>query len=60
MTVLALAAVKVRLIPSSNDASRHEGTIIFHARVVTHLLRQYATYAVMAKTNKNIKNLKGA
>lgn len=58
MNGLALATVKSRFTFSSNDANRHEETIKIYAKVVSHILRQYATDAVIARADEKIRNLK--
>lgn len=50
----ALGAIKARLTMFSNNAKRHEGTIIAYAKVVNKLIRPYVTDAIIAKADEVI------
>lgn len=54
----ALADIKARSTLLSNDANRHKGTITTYVEVVNHVLRRYATDAVIAKADEEIRNFK--
>lgn len=54
MSSLVLTAINVCLILSSNDAKRHEGTIMSYPGVVNHLLKQYATDAKFTRIDEKI------
>lgn len=56
----ALAPTKTRLTVSSNDANRHEGTIITYAKVISHLLKRYDADTVISKADEEIRNFKQA
>lgn len=54
----ALPAIKAQLTLSSNNANRHERTITTYAVAVNHLLRRYATDAVIAESDGEIRSFK--
>lgn len=58
LCVPALAAIKTQSILSSNDESRHESTITNYAEVGKHLLRRYATDAVVTIADGENQNFK--
>lgn len=58
MTGPALAAINARMNSSSIDDSWHEGKITTYAGVVNHVIRRYATDAVIAKVIDSIRNFK--
>lgn len=53
----APAAIRGRMQKSSFDADRHESSITTYAKVITDLLRHYASNIVIAKTDENISSL---
>lgn len=52
----ALTTIKARLTLLSNDAINYEGTITSCPGVTNHLLRRYATNAVIVKADEEICN----
>lgn len=48
----AFAAIKAWLTMSSNDVSRHDGTITTYVKVASHVRRHYVTSTVIAKANE--------
>lgn len=58
ITIPRFAAIKARLVLSSNDVNRYCGAGISCPEFVNHLLRWYATDAVIAKTNEIIRIFK--
>lgn len=58
MSVPALSAIEALSTLSFNLEKQHEGTITSYARVMRYLLRGYATDAVIAKADEEIRNFK--
>lgn len=58
MNDLAFAAIRAQLTASSNDVSRHAGTITTYAEVRNHLLGRGAIVAVIDKDHGEVRTFK--
>lgn len=58
MNGTALPTIMDRLILSSTNTNRHEGTITPYEEVVSHLLRGHCTDLVIAKDDEEMRNAK--